>query len=183
MASHPLVFPCAKNIDWIIQNTNIDRWLVRNHIGEAFTSISSEDIIAYYRLLDKEETFNTKWLSYFSVPMKDILMPWWQDLSKFQVKNDPVYRMKFLKKVYHLIAAMMNQLYGRPHNDTFLRTWVPIMYVVATRGTIFNWASFLASALKNNIHTTNYLEAYKQLEFYIASYPLNVVCARCHFDN
>lgn len=57
------------------------------------------------------------------------------------------------------------------------------MHVVATWGTIFNWASILASSLKTNITTTKHAEAEKPLEFYMASYLLDFVYIRCQFEN
>ena len=78
---------------------------------------------------------------------------------------------------------MMNCLYSRAYIDVFHGTWVPIMYAVATKGTVFNWASILASALRTNIATAKHPETDQPLEFYMASYLLNAVCARCHFDH
>lgn len=59
-----------------------------------------------------------------------------------------------------MITAMMNQLYDRADIDVFLGTWVAIMYVIATMGTIFNWANILASTLKTNIVVDKHLEPY-----------------------
>jgi len=73
----------------------------------------------------------------------------------------------------------MNWLYGRPDIDTMLITWVPIMYIVAIRGTIFNYASILASTLKNNIHTSKNPEADQASKIYMTSYLLDVVCVGC----
>lgn len=76
----------------------------------------------------------------------------------------------------------MNRLYGRVDIDTFLGSWVPIMHIAATKGTIFNQARILTSALKMNIHTTKNLEKGQPLEFYMASYILEVVCEKCEFE-
>jgi len=89
-------------------------------------------------LPEKEEVFNTRWLSNFVILTKVIMREWWKDPSKFQVRSDQIYRTSGIKKVYHLISAMMNQFYGRANVDVFLGTWVPIMYVITTRSTIFN---------------------------------------------
>lgn len=125
--------------------------MVRDHLGAPFATISSIDFSTYYRLPKKEEAFNTQWLSNFVIPTKEIFREWWQEPSKLWVRNDQVYRMEGIKKVYQLITAMTNLLYDKPDANASLKAWVPIMYVVATRGTIFNWANILALVLKTNI--------------------------------
>lgn len=143
--------------------------MIRSHTGEAFTTISSTYITSYYKFLEREETFNSIWLSCFLVETKVILRSCWQDPSKFRIKVDQLYRKKGLRKVYQLSDAMMNQLYGIADIDTFLRTWVPIMCIIATRGTIINWESILASTLKTNIHATKNLEVDQTSKFYMES--------------
>lgn len=54
-----------------------------------------------------------------------------------------------------------------PNIDTFLRTWVPIMYITAARGTIFNWAGILSSSLKTNIQVAKNSGKYQPSKFYM----------------
>lgn len=156
--------------------------MIRSHTGKAFETMPSVDITTYYRLLEKKYTFNTKWLSEFQIPNKDILSSWWKYPSKLWVKVDQVYMTKCLRNFYQFMVAMMNQLYRRSYIDTFLRTWVPIMYTITTRGIIFNWKGILASTLKTNIYAVKNQEADQPSEFYMESYLLDVVCARFNFD-
>ena len=85
-------------------------------------SISPLDISAYYRIYEKEETFNTRWISEFPVANNDILKSWRQEPSRLWVKADQVYKIDGMRKVHQLMATMMNWLYGRPNVDTFLET-------------------------------------------------------------
>lgn len=88
------------------------RRVIRSHIGEAFANVYSINIVASYKLSEKGDTFNTRWMSNFLVAIKDILKSWWHEPSKLWVKADQVYRTEGLRKVYQLMDAMMNQLYG-----------------------------------------------------------------------
>lgn len=183
IVSHPPIFPCVETTNWIIQSTNIDSWVVRDHICTPLETISSTNIATYYRLPENQETFNTWWLSNFAMPTRDILREWWQDPSKFRVRTDEVYRTKGLRNVYQLISAMMCHLYGKADCDIFHDTWVPLMYVVTTGGTMFNRARILVLALRTNIIAAKYPEPEQQPEFYMSSYLLDVFCARCQFNN
>jgi len=86
---------------------DMDSWMIKDHAGAPISTISSTNIIAYYRLLERHEIFNTRWLSSFVTPVKDILREWRKDPSKFPVKTDQAYKTEGLCKVYQLIATMM----------------------------------------------------------------------------
>jgi len=77
----------------------------------------------------------------------------------------------------------MCRLYGKVDCDVFYSTSIPLMHIVATRGTIFNWASILASCVKKNITIAKHPELEQPPKFYMASYLIDVVCERCQFDN
>src|SRR5699024_9802031 len=117
---------------------NTNSWKVKDHTGAPLATIFTTDIATYYRLHERQEIFNTRWLSNFVMSIKDILREWWQDPSKLRVRADQAYRREGLWKVYQLISAVMCHLYGKVDCDVFHGTWVPLMHVVATRGTIFN---------------------------------------------
>lgn len=77
----------------------------------------------------------------------------------------------------------MCRLYGKVACDVFYGTWVPLMHVVPTRGTIFNCENIMASSLKKNIAAAKHPELKQLPKFYMASYLLDVVFTRCQFEN
>lgn len=122
ITSHPPIFPCTETIEWILQNTDTDSWMIRGHAGASIAAISSANIVAYYRLPERQEVLNARWLSEFVIPVKDILREWWQDPSKFWVRTYQAYKIEGLRKVYQLIATMMCRLYGKADCDVFYCT-------------------------------------------------------------
>jgi len=76
IVSHPLIFPCIETIDWVLQNIDKDSWTVRDHTGAPLATISPTDISTYYKLPERQVTFNTWWLSSFVTSVKDILREW-----------------------------------------------------------------------------------------------------------
>ena len=102
--------------------------------------------------------------------------------EKFKVKKYQEYPMASLRKVYKLVAAMLCRLYGRPDATTFNDTWATIMEYVTVHGTHFNWASILMTSMHTNLSSALAPDEGMPSEFYMASYLLDVVCARLHFE-
>lgn len=111
-----------KTIEWILKNKDTDLWTIRDHVGASISTISSTNIVAYYRISERQELFNTRLLSEFVIPVKDILMEWWHHPSKFRVKTDQEYKTEGLHKLYQLISTVMCYLYGKADYDIFYGT-------------------------------------------------------------
>lgn len=80
------------------------------------------------------------------------------------------------------MVAMMNSLYGKANINTFLGTWEPLMHTVATKGTIFKWERILASSPKSHVQASKNPTKGEQSKFYMASYLLDTICAKCDFE-
>ena len=68
--------------------------------------------------------------------LKRMLMPG----KKFRTRPTGEYDTASLRTPYRFISLMLNRIFGRAHGKSFKLEWVPIIFCVATRGTIFNWA-------------------------------------------
>ena len=90
--------------------------------------------------------------------------------------------MAGLRKVYKMVAAMLCILYGHPDATNFSGMWATLMEYVTVHGTQFNWASILVASLHTNISSALVQDDGYPSEFYMASYLLDVVCSRCHFE-
>lgn len=90
--------------------------------------------------------------------------------------------MAGLRKVYKPVAAMLCRIYGHPNATTFNGTWVSLMKYVIVYVTCFNSASMLVAFLKTNISMALAPKEGYSSEFYMASYLLDVVFPRCHFE-
>ena len=90
--------------------------------------------------------------------------------------------MAGLRKVYKLVAAMLCRLYGRLDATTFNGAWATIMEYVTVHGTRFNWAGILMGSMQTNLASTLAPDEGTPSEFYMASYLLDAVNARLHFE-
>ena len=84
-----------------------------------------------------------------------------------------------LRAPYRFIALMLNWIFGRANGTLFKLEWIPLMFHVATEGTIFNWASLVSSSLSSCVAAAlGGGEARKKSEFYMSSILID--CILCH---
>ena len=77
---------------------------------------------------------------------------------------------------------MLCRLYGCPDATTFSDTWATLMEYVTVHSVCFNWASILVASLHTKISSTLVPDDGLPSKFYMASYLLDAVCSRCHFE-
>ena len=83
-----------------------------------------------------------------------------------------------LRAPYRFIALMLNKIFGRAHGRLFKLEWIPIIFHVATQGTVFNWASLVSSSLSSCLAAALGGEAHKRSEFYMSSILID--CILCN---
>ena len=67
--------------------------------------------------------------------------------KNFQTKPSREYDTSTLHTTYRFIALMLNRIFGRAHEKSFKIGWIPIIFYVATQGTIFNWSNIVSNSL------------------------------------
>ena len=84
---------------------------------------------------------------------------------------------------------MLNRIFGRAHKKSFKFRWMPIIFYVATQGTIFNWENIVSNILSACISSSLAAVSQKKLEFYMSSILFDcILCTqyfpalRCNWD-
>ena len=87
------------------------------------------------------------------------------------------------------IALMLNRMFGRAHGKSIKLGWIPIIFYVATQGTIFNSANIVSNSLSACISSSLGGVSQKKLEFYMSSILVDcILCTqsfpalRCNWD-
>ena len=95
-------------------------------------------------------------------------------------RNRPMgdYDIASLRTPYRFISLMLNRIFGRAHGRFFKLEWIPIVFHVATQGTIFNWASLVSNNLSACLASALGGVAQKRSEFYMSSILLD--CILCN---
>ena len=67
--------------------------------------------------------------------------------KNFRTRPSGEYDTSTLQTPYRFIALMLNRIFGRAHGKNFQLGWIPIIFYVATQGTIFNWENIVSNSL------------------------------------
>ena len=71
--------------------------------------------------------------------------------KKFRTRPTGEYDTANLRTPYRFIALMLNRIFRRAHGKRFKLEWVPIIFYVATQGTVFNWENIVSNSLSTCI--------------------------------
>ena len=73
------------------------------------------------------------------------------------------------------IDSSLNRIFGRANGKSFKFGWIPVIYYVATQGTIFNWASIVSNSSSSCISATLGGVSQKKFEFYMSSILIDYI--------
>ena len=74
--------------------------------------------------------------------------------------------------------ALIYRLYGENHCSKFSEACMPLEYNMAISGSSFNWGAIISKKLSINLSQAQTPNEGEVLNFYMASYLLDVICAR-----
>ena len=95
--------------------------------------------------------------------------------KNFRTRTTGEYGTAILRTPYRFIALMLNRIFGRAHGKSFKLEWVPIIFYVATKGTIFNWANIVSNSLSACIALALGGVSQKRSEFYMSSILIDCI--------
>ena len=109
--------------------------------------------------------------------------------KKIQTRPLGEYDTATLQTPYRFIALMLNRVFGRAHGKSFKLGWIPIIFYVATQGTVFNWENIVSNNLSACISSALGGVSQKKFDFYMSSILVDyILCTqsflalRCNWD-
>ena len=149
VSTRPELFPCSELMRWVLPHTNHNSMLICNVDGQVYAAFSPGYVALAYHLPEPQLFLTDRWLDDlqmdFVETLKRMLLP--GKIFRHRVTED--YDTATLRPTYRFIALMLNRIFGRENGRLFKLEWVPIMFFIATEGTIFNWASIVSSNLSS----------------------------------
>jgi hypothetical protein len=76
------------------------------------------------------------------------------------------------------LMALICRLYGERNFSKFSQEWMPLAYTLAISRSIFNWGTIILKQLSIGIEKAHKPKSGEVPSFFMASYLLDVVCAR-----
>jgi hypothetical protein len=74
--------------------------------------------------------------------------------------------------------ALISRLYGEKDCSKFSEAWMPLAYIVAISGRSFNWGAIISKQLSIYVQQFQMPKEGEAPNFHMASYLLDVICAR-----
>ena len=76
----------------------------------------------------------------------------------------------------------MNKIYGRVDGRSYKFGWIAMIYHIAMKGTIFNWADIIAKNFSTTIKEAQEGLHLSKYEFYIPSFLVDCILYRQQFE-
>ena len=91
------------------------------------------------------------------------------------------YEIATLRTPYRFIALMLNRIFGRVNGKSFKLGWMPIIFYVATQGSVFNWENIASNSLSACISSALGRVSLKKSEFYMSSILVDCILCTQYF--
>jgi hypothetical protein len=184
VASRSLVFPCIELLKWLIDHTDAHKCLINDDNDECVGVFLPSEVQNYYKLRDSELKLSTDFVLsfYASHNTSKIMVSWWREDKKFMNRTVGWYPTTNLREPYIYLMALLCRLHGEKDCSQFSEAWMPLAFTVAISGTGFNWGAIISKQLSTCIRQDQVLKEGDTPAFYMASYLLDVICARNTFS-
>ena len=100
----------------------------------------------------------------------------------FRNKQSGEYETTHLKTPYRLIVLLLNKIYGRADGRLYKFGWVALIYHIAMKGTVFNWADIIAKNLSTTIKVAQEGLHLSKSEFYMPSFLVDCILYHHRFE-
>ena len=152
--------------------------IIGNAKGQGYVAFSPGYVVLAYHLPEAQVFLSDDWLDSIRMDLvetlKKILLPG----KLYRYRQTGEYDTASLRAPYRFIALMLNRIFGRANDRLFKLEWIPIIFHVATQGTVFNWDSLVSSSLSSCLVAALGGEAQKRSEFYMSSILID--CILCN---
>ena len=154
VATRPELFPCSDVMRWILPHTNNNTMLIGNVEGQGYAAFSPRYVALAYHLPEPQVFLSNDWLDNLRMDLVETLRRMLLPGKLYRHRTTEDYDTASLRAPYRFIALMLNRIFGRANGRLFKFEWIPLIFHVATEGTVFNWASLVSSSLSSCVAAT-----------------------------
>ena len=121
--------------------------ILENVDKQGYAAYSPGYVVLAYHLPEAQIFLTEDWLRNIRMSLVETLKRMLMLGRNFRARPMGEYDTASLRTAYRFIALMLNKIFGRAHGKSFKLEWMPIIFYVATQGTIFNWANIVSNSL------------------------------------
>ena len=90
-------------------------------------------------------------------------------------KKSREYETSHIRTPYIMVVLMLNRIFGRADDRSYKFGWIPLIYHVAMKGTIFNWDDIVVNILSTSINVSQEGLHQRKYEFYMGSFLVDCI--------
>ena len=147
VATRPELFSCSEVIGWILPWVDVTTMILDNVDKQGYAAYSPLYVSLAYHLPEAQVYLTEDWLKTINLDLVETLKRMLVPGKNFRTRPRGEYDTSTLRTPYKFIALMLNRIFERAHGKSFKLEWVPIIFYVATQGTVFNWANIFSNVL------------------------------------
>ena len=114
------------------------RMILGNTERQGYVAYSPAYVAMAYKLPMPHTYLNEGWLKDLNLDVLENVKRMMILEKNFRTRPSGENETASLRTPYKLIALMLNRIFGRANGKNFKLSWVPVIFFVATQGTIFN---------------------------------------------
>ena len=134
----PELFSCSELISWILPKEDITKMILSNVVGQGFAAYISACVAQSCKLPTTQIYLTKKWLKEIYLDIFYCFRKIMVQGKQFRTRPTGEYETANLGTPYSILALMLNRIFDRANGKFYKISWVPVIYVVSTQGTIFN---------------------------------------------
>ena len=145
------MFPCAEVIVWILPRVDAAGMIINNVEDKGFASFTPAFIAKAYSLPPSEISMTTEWvknLKFDYIGTANIMVA---EGKTFRNKKFGEYETTNLGTLYRMVVLMLKMIFIMANGRTYTFRWIPLIYYVTMKGTIFNWVDIVTNSLSTTI--------------------------------
>ena len=137
---------------------------------------------AAYSLPENEFSVTIEWVKGLKFDYTSKARMMMIDGKNFRNKQSGEYETAHLKTPYRLIVLLLNDIYGRSDGRFYKFGWISLIYHIAMKGTVFNWADIIAKNLSTSIKASQEGLQLRKYEFYMPSFLVDCILYHHPFE-
>jgi len=133
-ANRTLVFPCIEVLKWLIDHTNVHKFLINDENGRCVRFFLPTEVQKYYKLRYLEEQLNTNFVVKFYEfhDISRLMASWWKEEFFFTNWSNGWDGTVNLRETYIYLMALICRLYGEKDCSKFSEAWIPLEYTAGS---------------------------------------------------
>ena len=149
--------------------------ILQNVERQGYAAYSPGYAALAYHLPEAQVFLYDDWLNNIRMDLVETLKKMLLQGKHYRYRPKGDYTTTILRAPYRFIALMLNRIFGRAHGRFFKLEWIPIIFCVATQGTIFNWANIVSNSLSACLDSALGGVHQKRLKFYMSSVLIDCI--------